>query len=318
MTSFLALISAFVIGLVDPVTALSVLPNLDRTEILVEVQGTVEHRAFQMEGPDRIILDLMNAQHELPQDSYPDINRGGVRSITAQQYSEDIVRIEIQLDKKVGYTVEKYDGYVRVSLENPNGSELFDPWESLAINAEPSVLEQMAALVPEAEDEIVPAPQEAERMTVTFDVTPIEDVLFFFADFSDRSIVPGQNVSGRLVTAEIKNEPWDDALDVLLRAQGLIGTELEGGIIRVDDIQNLNTLEAAEPLVTVPYRISFSTATEMVAAITPLLSQGPGGGARGQAVAAQNTKRPSSRASWMSVAQRSPSSSRSSSASSAS
>lgn len=286
MTSILALISALVIGLGDPVTALSVLPNLARTEILIEIDGDVEHRAFQMEGPNRIIVDLMNAQHQLPQEDYPDINRGGILGIRTRQYSEDIVRIEIELDGKVGYAVEKYDNYVRISLENPNGSEQFDPWETLAISAVPPVSDQMAALMsgPASAEMELPQVQEAPLMSVSFDGIPIEDVLLTFSDYSGKSIVGGQNITGRVVTAEIKQQRWDEALEAILIGQGLMGTETGNGIIRVELIDDLNARELLEPRVTIPYRISFGTATEMQTVIQPLLTPN-----RGQSVAATNT-----------------------------
>lgn len=286
MTSILALISALVIGAGDPVTALSVLPNLARTEILIEIDGDVEYRAFQMEGPDRIILDLMNAQLQLPQDDYPDINRGGVRAIWTSQYSEDIVRIVIELDGRVGYAVEKYDNYVRISLENPYGPEQFDPWETLAIAAEPTVTDQMAALMSGPATAAVEQAQEQEPplMSVSFDAVPIEDVLLTFSDYSGKSIVGGQNITGRIINAEIKQQRWDDALDAILIGQGLMGTELENGIIRVEVISDINDRELLEPRFTIPYFISFGTATEMQTVIQALLTPD-----RGVSVAATNT-----------------------------
>jgi len=283
MTSFLALISALIVSAGDPVTALSVLPNLERTEVLVEVDGTVEHRAFQMEGPNRIVLDLMNAEHQLPQNNFPAIDRGGVRSIKTSQYSEQIVRVVIELDGPVSYAVEQYDGYVRVSIENPNGREQFEPWETMAISTDPSVIEQVSALS-QAPEPAPPVQQQAPRMSVTFDQAQIEDVLLTFSEFSGKSIVSGQNVTGRVVTAEIRDQQWDEALNEILVANGLVGTEAENGIIRVEPIDELSAREQTEPLLTIPYRISFGTASEMQAVIAPLLTPN-----RGQVVAAPNT-----------------------------
>jgi type IV pilus assembly protein PilQ len=284
MTSFLALLSVVLIGSGDPVTSVSVLPNLARTEVLIGVTGDVEHRAFQMEGPNRIVLDLMNAEHALPRDDYPDINRGGIVAIRTSQYAEGIVRVVIELEDKVAYTVDRYDGYVRVSLENTAGT--FEPWETMALSDGMGVLEQTAQLAVAA-PEIAAAPvaQQADRrITVSFDRTPIEDVLFIFAEFSGKSVVPGANVTGS-VTADIRDQAWDDAMDAILIGQGLVGTEMENGIIRVENINNLNDREAIEPIITTPYRINFGTAVEVQAVVAPLLS------ARGQvsAAAATNT-----------------------------
>ena len=100
---------------------------------------------------------------------------------------------------------------------------------------------------------------------------PIRDVLRAFAAYSGVSIVAGSGVSGT-VTADIDDKPWDVALETILSVNGLVATEDAYGIIRVDDMANLDEREAVEPLLTRSYRISFSRATEIQAAIAPLLS----------------------------------------------
>ena len=119
------------------------------------------------------------------------------------------------------------------------------------------------------------APQErsqARRITVTWRAVPIRDVLLAFAAFSGRSIVAGDGVEGT-VTADINNQPWDVALQAILDSQGLIATENEYGIIAVDDMLSLYEEEAVAPILTRTYRISFVPATEIQAAISPLLTE---------------------------------------------
>jgi type IV pilus assembly protein PilQ len=119
-------------------------------------------------------------------------------------------------------------------------------------------------------------------MSITWVQTPINDVLLAFASYSGRSIVPGSNVVG-FVTADINDQPWDVALRTILSGQGLVGTEDEYGIIRVDNITDLNDRESIEPIETVAHRISFGTATEVQTAIQPLLTE------RGQVTVAAGT-----------------------------
>ena len=107
---------------------------------------------------------------------------------------------------------------------------------------------------------------------MTWTETPIRDVLLAFAAYSGKSIVPGAGVTG-FVTASIVDRPWDVALQSILAAHGLVGVENEYGIISVDDIANLNAREAIEPVVTRSYRISFVPASEIQAALSPLLSE---------------------------------------------
>lgn len=117
------------------------------------------------------------------------------------------------------------------------------------------------------------ADQEIVRpITVSFVETPIRDVLFAFADFAGRSIVAGTNVD-ILVSAEIREQPWDVALAAVLDAYGLVAREHDDGIIRVDDVHTLFDRESVQPLVTRPYRVSYIEAQELTEMVAVLLSE---------------------------------------------
>lgn len=108
------------------------------------------------------------------------------------------------------------------------------------------------------------------------------EVLRAFAAFSGASIVAGSGVGGS-VTADINDQPWDVALEAILSTHGLVATENEHGIIRVENVADIDAREVVEPLVTRSYRISFSRAEEIHAAVLPILS------ARGNASVVQST-----------------------------
>jgi type IV pilus assembly protein PilQ len=88
-------------------------------------------------------------------------------------------------------------------------------------------------------------------------------------------------VAGIVVTADIRDQAWDDALEEILQSRALVAFESETGIIRIDAIQNQFDREAIEPLETVPYHINYGTSAEMAVAIAQLIS------ARGQVAEAQ-------------------------------
>ena len=124
-----------------------------------------------------------------------------------------------------------------------------------------------------AQDPPPPAREQIARpITVSFDETPIRDVLFAFADFAGRSIIAGTNVDA-LVSAEIRDQPWDVALRAVLTAYGLVAHEQDDGIIRVDDIRGLFDRESVEPLLTRPYRVNYVDAPEVTELIAALLSE---------------------------------------------
>jgi type IV pilus assembly protein PilQ len=273
MTSMFALWTGALLALGGPVTEVAITPAAERTDVLIAVDGDVEYRDFAMEGPYRLVVDLMGAKQALPRDEFIDINRGGIRSVRTSQYSADIVRVVLVLDRKADYTVASDPRGVRISLGNPGGD--FAPWTTgLASFAAPPAPE---VALPRDGLRGAPtvAPQQARstarRISITFTNSPMQDVLLSFASFSGKSIVPGSNVGG-IVTADIRDQPWDIALRTLLSAYGLAAEEDEYGIIRVDNIADLNQREEVEKIITQAHRINYGTATELQTAIQPLLT----------------------------------------------
>ncbi|MDX1646254.1 MAG: AMIN domain-containing protein [Longimicrobiales bacterium] len=266
MTSLFALWAGTLLALGGAVTELTITPMASQTSVLISVDGEVEFRDFQMEGPHRLVVDLMGATHALPRDEFDSVHRGGIVSVRTSQYSEDVVRVVFVLDRRLGYSVLPDSRGIRISLENPTGD--FEPWSSGATVPPPAFDPSSLTPVVEATTQA----QEARRISVTWTEAPIDDVLLAFAAFSGRSIVPGSNVEG-FVTADINNQPWDVALRTILQGQGLVAEEDEYGIIRVDNITDLAERENIEPILTRTHRISFATASELQAMVEPLLTE---------------------------------------------
>ena len=120
------------------------------------------------------------------------------------------------------------------------------------------------------------------RITVSFQEADIRDVLAVFAEFTGRSVVPGAGVTGT-VSAEIRNQPWNVALETLMRANGFAVDYLPTGIIRVDAVERLRAREGVEDLVTRSFRINYVPAAELVTALAGLKTQ------RGSVVANPST-----------------------------
>lgn len=296
MNPIYALLTGAVTALGGPVTEVAISPMAQHTSVLIAVEGPVDYRDFLMEGPHRLVVDVMGSRHALPQDDFANLNRGGVLSIRTSQYSEDIVRVVLVLSDKVGYTVAPDARGLRINLDAQAGA--FEPWSSGVSTAAAVPATTQAAAWPASRNQAfapvrgasygdqrtAPPRQQstARRISIQFTNSPIQDVLLSFAAFSGQSIVPGSNVAG-LVTADIRDQPWDVALQTILATQGLVGEEDDYGIIRVDNISDLNDREAVEPIRTVAYRINYATASELQTAIQPLLSQ------RGSVTSGQGT-----------------------------
>jgi len=245
------------------VTEVTITPMASQTSVLIAMDGEVSYRDFTLEAPHRLVLDLMGAQHELSADDFAAVNRGGIVSMRTSQYSDDVVRIVLDLDRELGYSVIPDQRGIRISLENPMGD--FEPWSSARIAR------------PFDPAEIVFAPQssqvqEARRISATWVEAPVNDVLLAFAAFSGKSVVPSSNVTG-FVTADINDQPWDIALRYILQGQGLKAEESSEGIIRVDKISDLKDREGIEQILTHRHRISHGTADETNAAVTAFLRE---------------------------------------------
>ena len=137
----------------------------------------------------------------------------------------------------------------------------------------------------QADGGLLPVQQSQQpRITVTYQDADIRDVLAAFAAFSGRTIVVGKSVAGT-VTAEIRDQPWDVALQAILASQGLAAAEDANGIIAVDSYQNISSKQASEPLVTQMVQINYASASALVPTISSLLAKdcSGGGGSGGSA-----------------------------------
>src|SRR5260221_2013519 len=119
---------------------------------------------------------------------------------------------------------------------------------------------------------------QAARITVQWDNASIEDVVAGFAAFSGRTIIMGKAITGN-VTAEVKNQPWDLAMNAVLESQGLAVKTLPGGILNVVSQMELARADSTVPITTRLVRVNYAKATSLVPSVASILTK------RGQAVA---------------------------------
>jgi type IV pilus assembly protein PilQ len=100
----------------------------------------------------------------------------------------------------------------------------------------------------------------------------LQDIFRLFADISGMNVVVNPGVSGK-VTLKLNEVPWDQALDLILKANGL-GYTVEGNVIRIARLSDLQKEEAdrrkleeekqlAGELGTLTQRISYAKAQEL-------------------------------------------------------
>jgi type IV pilus assembly protein PilQ len=270
------------------VTGVSVLPAPGKAQVVINVRGAVQVRDFMLHSPDRLVVDVVGATLSARGAQYDGVNRGGVVNLRYSQFRPDVVRIVLDLEGTKEYQVARGNDEVRVSF---GSDKAFAAWSSTRVSAPLAVADAAADVVataPAREPEVAIAPArnqtslfrtEQPRITVTWDRASVADVVAGFAAFSGRTIILGKDIKGE-VTAEIKNQPWDQAFQAILATQGLAATEMSGGIIRVDAPAALAALDSLEPLESRQVPINYTPLAQITKSVAALLTKG-----RGQVVA---------------------------------
>ena len=83
-----------------------------------------------------------------------------------------------------------------------------------------------------------------ERLSLNFQNIEVRAVLQLIADFTGLNMVASDTVTGN-VTLRLKNVPWDQALDIILKSKGL-GMRKEGNVIMVAPRQEIAAREKLE------------------------------------------------------------------------
>lgn len=144
------------------------------------------------------------------------------------------------------------------------------------------------ALTPAEKEEIArkKVVYEGERLSLNFQDIAVRSVLQILADFTDMNLVASDTVQGS-ITLRLKNVPWDQALDIILKTKGLAMRQ-DGNVIRVAPAQELAAQEQLEmesmqkieelaPLRTEFIQVNYAKAAE-IAAVLLGSGRGTGGG----------------------------------------
>lgn len=301
------------ISAASSVTALSLVPGAGRADVIIALSGPVDVQDFTVPSPHRIVLDLTGARLAPVGRAYDRVPRGGIGNIRLSQYSTNVVRVVLDLDRERDYTVTQDSDGIHISVTtqaefaawHSSGTMLAESVAETAMRAEAKTVESPgvvdAAPAPSRSGSVdvigeanrqtetaeprlvaVSAAQQAQqpRITVTYSDAEIRDVLAAFAAFSSRTIVVGKDVAGN-VTAEIKDQPWDVALRAILESHGLAAVEESSGIITVDSYENILKKQASEPVTTQMVNINYVSAASLLQTVEGLLYKDCGAAAAG-------------------------------------
>jgi type IV pilus assembly protein PilQ len=116
-----------------------------------------------------------------------------------------------------------------------------------------------------------------EKLTLNFQNVEVRSVLQVIADFTGLNIIASDTVTGN-VTLRLKDVPWDQALDIILRAKGL-DKRASGSVIWVaprdelaakekQELEAKKSIAELEPLTTRSYRLNYLRADEAMAVVS--------------------------------------------------
>ncbi len=130
------------------------------------------------------------------------------------------------------------------------------------------------------------APRQArytgKKVSFEFKDIDVQNLLRVIAEISKKNIVVADDVSGK-VTIRLRNVPWDQAFELILRTRGL-GKEEVGNLVRVAPLTTLEeearlraerrkSLQAQEELSVNLIPVNYATAADMSARVKDILSE---------------------------------------------
>ena len=301
--------SAMVTASTRPATKIiSVAPSSEGGRLAVDVRadGLLRYQDFFLGNPDRLVVDFKDVTSRVSVRNL-EVHQEPVRTVRLAQFSvgsPKVARLVLDLSERSPYHILETPDGVRILFgegETPSPAPLAalkTPAEAagpvvvaggLLPGPAPAPLmaplpmepapQQPPALSPGFEP-IVPAGQEKQftghPISLDFKDGDLQDIFRLFADISGLNIVVNPGVSGK-VTLKLNEVPWDQALDLILKANNL-GYTQENNVIRIAPIASLQREESerrkleeeralAGALVVWSKRLSYAKASELEATV---------------------------------------------------
>jgi type IV pilus secretin PilQ/predicted competence protein len=266
--------------------------------ITIRADGTLKYQDFFLGNPDRLVIDFPDVMSRAAV-RVLEVQQAPVKKIRLAQFSAaspKIARLVLDLSSREPYhIVDGRDG-VKVVFgagqapkPAPLASLKTEPEASALVIAQaapappPLPAPLPAVVMPDAQQPQAPSSLSESAIgteklytghpiSLDFKDGDLQDIFRLFADISGMNVVVNPGVSGK-VTLKLNEVPWDQALDLILKANGL-GHTIEGNVIRIAKLSDLQREEQekrklaeekalAGDLATHTTRISYAKATDL-------------------------------------------------------
>ena len=269
------LASADVPAMPPMVTAIEVRKEAERLSVAINGEGVLSHEAVRVDER-RLVIDIPHASSALRR---PTVHVGHrlLKQIRVGDHA-DKVRLVFDLGRQADYVVESRGAQLLVTVKDaPAGHSTLDSQVAAMAEADlpPARIERVQeggkarAVVhravpafrvrpiqmmtePEAVEKHTPKEDlvvgetryNGRRISLDFQQADISNVLRLIAEVSGFNIVIGDGVKSK-VTMKLMSVPWDQALDMILKMNGL-GKIKQGNILWIDSLANIAKQEDEE------------------------------------------------------------------------
>jgi type IV pilus assembly protein PilQ len=232
------------------------------------------------EGEGRVVIKLTEAN--IPVDISEEFGKVVVRFIgikLADELRQTLDVLDFATPVKTISSYEEEDK-VRIEIEPTNSN-----FEHVAYQANNIFTIELKPISKEELEEVKKEKfgYTGERLSLNFQDIPVRAVLQLIADFTSLNVVVSDSVDGNL-TLRLKNVPWDQALDIILKAKGLSKRE-SGNVLLIApseeiaaqekiDLEAQQSITDLSPIRTAFFSINFAKVSELAA-----LFSGTGGDA---------------------------------------
>jgi type IV pilus assembly protein PilQ len=318
-------------GTASLVTAVRATAGKEGAKVVITANGTMTPNTFMLEGK-KLVIDIPGTQSRVKPKVIP-VRKGGLDKVRVGQFTAQTVRVVLDLSRPMTYTATPEGDKLIIALSEapPAGPEAAASQEKAGTQEKAAAQETETAQAGEREKPApktpevptvpptpAPAPVKTEtvgavkqtpaspeaasligggkysgrRISLDLQDADLINVLRLFADVANLNIIIAPDVKGK-VTVRMVNIPWDQAMDIILKMNGL-GFALEDNILRIASVTAL-TREAedesrakeakkkAEDLVTRMVSINYATAATINGTLKKSLS------ARGETVVDDRT-----------------------------
>jgi type IV pilus assembly protein PilQ len=287
------------------VTAVKATATRDGVVVSVTGNGVMSPKVFAAEKGMKLVVDIPGVRNSARPLVIP-VRKGGLDKVRIGQHTtpEKKVRIVLDLDRPMDFTSAADGNRLNIALLTAAAApEQAAPAPAPAPEREvaaapvappvpPARKERAAAPAEESLAESVDMITEAPRYTgrkisLDFQDADLVNILRLFAEMANFNMILSPDVRGK-VTVRMVNVPWDQAMDIILKMNGL-GYTKEDNILRIaslaalaresDDLAKAKEAKKkAEDLITRIIPVNYATASAVEGTIKKSLS------ARGETV----------------------------------